>query len=104
MTRRTTRLLALVVLVLMAAVLVGCAAGGGDSTASSTTASTPAPVPPEQAGPGANQAAGDAGKVSPLPSERRSELASGFPIEVPVPDGPITRAEAQGDSGIGSTR
>jgi hypothetical protein len=36
--------------------------------------------------------------VTPLPADRRAELPSGFPIEVPVPGGSVTRAEAQGDS------
>jgi hypothetical protein len=36
--------------------------------------------------------------VSPLPIERRSELASGFPLEVPVADGSITGSEAQGNA------
>ena len=96
-THRLMRPLAPVVLVLAATALVGCVAQGGDTGASSP-ASTVASVAPEQAGPGANRGAGDAGKVSPLAAERRSQLASGFPIEVPVPDGAVTRAEAQGDS------
>ncbi len=95
--RRLARLLVLVAIASSAMAFAGCSATGGD-TGVSSTASTGAPLAPEKAGPGANQGAGDAKKISPLAPERRSQLASGFPIEVPVPDGSVTRAEAQGDS------
>jgi hypothetical protein len=96
--RRIARLLVVTALATCLLALAGCAGQGSGTAASSTTSTTGAQAPAEQRGPGANQAAGDPSKVAPLAAERRSELASGFPIEVPVPDGAVTRADAQGDS------
>ncbi len=102
--RRTTRqvavaLIAGVLVFSLAVVTAGCTSGdSGGQDAGAPSSGGAAAVAPEQRAPGANQAAGDASKLAPLPPERRSELASGFPIEIPVPDGAITRTDAQGDS------
>lgn len=67
--------------------LVGCGASGdGASTSTRSPAGSPVAEQP-------------AVTLRPLPYERRTAaLPAGFPLEVPVPDGVVTRAEAQGDS------
>lgn len=98
--RRSLSTVAVALALVLATGLTACGTGS-DQSGSSTSGGTGeqgAPVAPEKRAPGSNQDAGDAAKVTPLSAERRSELASGFPIEVPVPNGSVSRAEAQGDS------